>query len=218
MRRFCTRWLTHALLLLVFCGLPLGQAMAHPHVWITYTLHVVSNKSGISKLQFNWRFDQMFTSMVQEDFNLKNISEKDSAFLKDKAFSNLKNFHYYLWIKADGVDVIPDDVGDFVAKMHGDQLGYTFTVALPKPTQKLELSLFDDSFYVDLSPPMKETISDKVSSFMSPRSFEPKDFVFSTAEDGAKPAVCARKKTPHVSDVWGTFNTYTLICQAGAPG
>jgi len=204
-------------LMLAMMVLPLA-ASAHPHVWITYTLKVVADKQGISKLRFTWLLDAMFTEMVKEDFHLKTIGTKDTNFIKNNAFANLKNYHYYLDIKTDGVAFIPQEVDDFLVNLRGDQLEYTFTVALPKPTQHLELALFDDSFYVDLSPPMQEIggkDSKSLGSMMVEHHFEPKNFVFVGAESGGTPPTCSQRKTPHTSPIWGTFTVYTLTCNHG---
>ena len=67
---------------------------------------------------------------------LSNFSTRTGV--DDKAFSNLKNYHYYMHIKTDGVDFQPNETGDFKAHMAGKNLVYDFSVTLPKPAQAIE--------------------------------------------------------------------------------
>jgi ABC-type uncharacterized transport system substrate-binding protein len=78
---------------------------AHPHVWVAYYVDVVGTKDGITKLNFTWHFDAMFTSTVQEAFQIKAITPTDFPTLRDKAFSNLHNYHYLIFAKLDGTDL-----------------------------------------------------------------------------------------------------------------
>ncbi|HVY12052.1 MAG TPA: DUF1007 family protein [Alphaproteobacteria bacterium] len=189
-------------------------AEAHPHVWVTYTLKAVSGKQGLSRIDFTWRFDAMFSEMALEAAGLKKVSAGDSKTLEEKAFSNLKNYHYYTYITADGVEFKPETVHNFSAEMKGKNLVYHFSIALPKPAKKLEIAIWDDEFYVDLDPPTEEVPNDKAGSFMSERKFAAKPFVGAESENGAKPPACTQREKDHVSEIWGKFITYIVECQA----
>jgi Protein of unknown function (DUF1007) len=194
-------------------GIP-REAAAHPHVWVDYYVDAVGAKDGITKLKFRWHFDDMFTSMVKEDFHVQNLGAKDVETLRKGAFSNLKNYHYYINVKLDGEDFKPQDIADFNAKMVGLNLEYTFTINLPHPAKKLELSLYDPEFYVDIGPPIQPMSADH-PGIMAQATMKPKDFISTSAEAGAKPPVCAWKQgEPRVSASWGKFALFVVNCEA----
>ena len=188
--------------LVIFCfvlgaiglGVP-RSAAAHPHVWVDYYVNAVAGKDGITKLKFRWHFDDMFTSMVKEDFHVQTLGAKDVETLRKGAFSNLKNYHYYINVRLDGEDFKPQDVTDFSAQMKGLNLEYTFTINLPHPAKKMELSLYDPEFYVDIGPPVQPLSAD-APGIMSSATLKPKEFITTSAEAGAKAPSCAWKMLP----------------------
>ncbi len=189
-------------------------ALAHPHVWVDYYVDAVSSKEGITKLKFRWHFDDMFTSMVEEDFNIKSITPKNVNTLRDSAFSNLKNYHYYTYIKFDGKEFEPKEISDFGALLKGKNLEYTFTIILPHPAKEVELSLYDPEFYVDIGPPMLGAESDSVG-IMSSATMKPKPFITTSSSDGAKAPTCEyHAGQPRVSQTWGAFAVYVVNCHA----
>jgi len=207
-----------SLLLLILASLgviALPRAVAaHPHVWVDYYVNAVSGKEGITKLKFRWHFDDMFTSMVKEDFHIQKLGAKNVEELRKGAFGNLKNYHYYIYIKADGKEFDPQEIADFNAVMKGINLEYTFTINLPHPAKKLELSLYDPEFYVDIGPPIQPMSPDN-PGIMASATMKPKDFLSTSAEDGAKAPTCAwQLGQPRVSATWGKFALFTVNCEA----
>ncbi len=199
-------------LLLPALVLPL-PVHAHPHVWTDYWVDAVSSKDGIVKLRFLWRFDTMFSTMVREDLKIKDLSPESIKKLQHKAFDNLKNFHYYTYIKYDGQELQPKDVQDFTARMHGEQLEYVFTVALPKAAQQVEVSLYDEELYVDIGPPMKDMGT--TGSMMAAAQLVPEQFVKTSALPGAKPPVCTQREgETRTNPMWGKYKTFIASCTA----
>jgi len=192
-----------------------SSAMAHPHVWVDYSVEAVSTKEGITKLKFRWHFDEMFTSMVTEDFGIKEITPKNTITLRDKAFANLKNYHYYTYMKLDGKEFDPTEISDFSAELKNRRLDYLFTITLPHPTQALELSLYDEEFYVDIGPPMMSPETESVG-IMAKAVQKPKNFLSAAAEDGAPLPVCEyHDGQPRLSASWGKFAVFVVNCKAG---
>jgi ABC-type uncharacterized transport system substrate-binding protein len=191
-----------------------ASLQAHPHVWVTYTIKPVGGPNGISKIYFTWRFDAMFAEMVKGEFSLKTIGEKESAILRDKAFANLKNYHYYMHIKYDGVEFDPAETADFKARMAGKNLVYEFSVTLPKPAKNLELSIWDEEFYVDLDPPTEEIPNDKVGSAMREIHYRPKEFITPIAGPGGKAPECIWEQRMRDNQIWGKITTFTVLCKA----
>jgi hypothetical protein len=191
-----------------------SEAFAHPHVWVDYYVDTVGGKDGITKLKFRWHFDDMFTSMVKEDFHIRTVTPENVATLRDGAFANLKNYHYYTYIKVDGQEFDPTQISDFGAAMKGLNLEYTFTINLPHPAKKLELALYDPEFYVDIGPPI-EKMSPDAPGIMATTSMKPKEFLSTSAEPGANPPSCEwHQGQPRVSATWGKFAMFTVTCEA----
>ena len=191
-----------------------SPASAHPHVWVDYTVDVVASPEGITKLKFHWSFDEMFSDMVFSDFKIKKMTPDNVVFLRDHAFANLKNYHYYLFITADGQEFEPQQIADFDAKIKNKILEYYFTVTLPHPAKNVDATLYDSEFYVDIGPPMQKPVANK-PGIMEGATSDPKPFITSSAEGGAQPPLCAYKSgETRVSPVWGKFPVYVVSCHA----
>jgi ABC-type uncharacterized transport system substrate-binding protein len=140
------------LLLLALCSVP-QRAEAHAHVFLNYSVEVQSDDTGITALQFIWKFDAMFSTMIINDFGIKGngqLDEKETAIVKAKAFDNTREFHYFLNMELDGKPWQPDTIEDFAAKREPLNLLYRFVVKLPQPVKKLSFSSFDPEYYVDV--------------------------------------------------------------------
>jgi ABC-type uncharacterized transport system substrate-binding protein len=209
----CVRGLFLLALALFASSLP-TNARAHPHVWVDYYVDAVSNKDGIYKLKFRWHFDDMFTSMLKEDFHIRAITPETIATLRDSAFGNLKNYHYYTNLKLDGQPFEPSDISDFNAEVKGQNMEYTFSVQLPHPAKTVEIALYDPEFYVDIGPPVQPLSADK-PGLMSSATMKPKDFVTTSADAGATAGTCSWKQgEPRVSASWGKFAVFVVNCVA----
>ena len=142
------------------------------------------------------------------------LSAKDIETLRQGSFSNLKNYHYYINVKLDGEDFKPQEVTDFTAQFKGLNLEYNFTIDLPHPAKKMELSLYDPEFYVDIGPPIQPMSPDH-PGIMSETTMKPKDFISTSADAGAKAPTCSWKQgQPRVSASWGKFAVFVVNCEA----
>jgi hypothetical protein len=187
---------------------------AHPHVWVAYYVHVAGTKDGITQLHFRWHFDATFTSAVQELLHVKAITPKEVPTLRDKAFSNLHNYHYLIFAKLDGANFEPKSISNFGAEMKGKNLEYTFTVDLPHPTKVLELSLYDPDFYIDIGPPIVGMSVDRPGT-VTAEGLKPEPFVSVSAEKGAtKPTCDVPQGKARISDTWGKFTVFVLTCRS----
>lgn len=211
-RLFRLRFLPWLLLLLPALSLA-RPALAHPHVWADYWVEAVGDSAGIVELRFTWRFDTMFSDMVRKDLGIGKMTPDAIVKLRDKAFANLQNYHYYIYIKHDGTELLPLQVKDFTARDHGEQLEYIFTVALPKPAKTVDVTLYDEEFYVDIGPPMLDTGAP--SGIMAKARPQPQNFVSAKARDGAKAPLCTQSAgITRNHPMWGDFQTFTAHCVA----
>jgi len=131
---------------------------AHPHVFIDTTVTVVFDDEGIIGFQIQWLFDEMFSSMIindfDEDYNLKFNSQEISNIEKN-AFSNLKNFHYFSYISFNGKDYPFKKVTNFSASIKYGRLIYQFFIPCSIKAKKTEqiatVATYDDSYYSDIA-------------------------------------------------------------------
>ena len=93
------RLLPCAVVLLLFAAVP----AAHPHVFIANRMTIVFDKGMLQGISFQWTFDDMFSSMIFEDYypaDTGHFTDAQSRALKQGAFDNLVNYHYFVafWI------------------------------------------------------------------------------------------------------------------------
>ena len=104
---------------------------AHPHTFINQKIKVVFDDKGVAGFNIWWEFDEMFASMIVGDYdsNNNNVLEKNEvAVIKEKAFSYLSNFNYFIFIKIDNKVFDVKFIKDFFAKIKNKKLIYEFFV------------------------------------------------------------------------------------------
>lgn len=202
--------------LLLMLGVLPGRAAAHPHVWVDYWVKVIADKKGITKLRFTWRFDKMFSQLVLDDKKISAVGPKEIKILREQVFTNLENYHYYIYAKYDGVPFEPKKVEEFTARLHdGKQLEYEFTVTLPRAAQTAEVSLLDEEFYVDIGPPQGPPAT-AGGSMMAKANMQKREYISSMGEKGARAPQCeSRQGEPRVNKMWGKFENFVVACKAG---
>lgn len=144
--------------ILLFVFRSVTSLHAHPHVFIDTTVTAVFDDAGITGFQIQWLFDEMFSSMIMNDFDENNdvrFSSHEIENIEENAFSNLKNFHYFSYIKADGKEYPIDKVVDFSASLINERLIYSFFIPCRIGAQNSEtvvtLSVYDETYYCDVA-------------------------------------------------------------------
>ncbi len=130
------------------------SAFAHPHTFINQKIRICSDDKGISGFNIHWEFDEMFSSMIIGDYdvNRNQILEKNEvAVIKDKAFSYLSNFHYFIHIKIDNKPFDVNFVKGFAAKIKNKILIYEFFVpchvSAGNTFKQIIVATYDPSYY-----------------------------------------------------------------------
>ncbi len=136
-----------------------AQVHAHPHVWVTGTVAFHMENAAMARLTLHWQFDAFFSQVLMGDFD-KNKDEKldaeETAAMKTQVFGSLKEYGYFVHMKAAGAPVDIGSIEAFSAGLDKDkQLVFNFDV-IPstKPdlrAGKLAFALFDPSIYVDIA-------------------------------------------------------------------
>ena len=144
------------LAILFFASQP-DTVFSHPHVFIDNSIEIVFNKKGLAGFEVRWVFDEMFSSMLVHDFD-KNINGKFEADeieqVKNGAFSNLRKFQYFTYIKINGKPFRVQFVKGFSAKIEKDKVSYRFFVPCHVQAicsfKEVKISIYDKSFYSSL--------------------------------------------------------------------
>jgi ABC-type uncharacterized transport system substrate-binding protein len=145
-------------ILAVTCSLVFSEtASAHPHVFIEDRVVFLFARDKITAIEQSWKFDEVFSDTLIQQFDKNGDGAFDSAESKDVAkgtLPNLKKFHYFNYVWVDGKDIGVVDPINFVADAKNKLVTFVFTVKLPKPvdpkTQKLKVEINDREFYVEV--------------------------------------------------------------------
>ena len=140
------------MLLLFFVPLSL---FAHPHIMLKTSLEIEYSNSYCDGIWVDWEFDRFFSISIINDFDNNKDGKFDDAEVKaieENAFSNLRNYGYFVDIRVGNKRTKPDSVTRFSAKFSGDKLYYRFFVPLVKDTYNdFYISIFDPTYYSAVS-------------------------------------------------------------------
>lgn len=142
------------ILAILFFALQPDTVFSHPHVFIDNSIKIVFGKEGLAGFEVMWIFDEMFSSMLIHDFD-KNMNGKFEAAeieqVKNGAFSNLKKFQYFTYIKINGKPFRVQFVKGFSATIEEDKVSYHFFVPCHVRAicsfKEVKISIYDKSFY-----------------------------------------------------------------------
>ena len=145
----------------VLLGLPLasvGNAYAHPHVWVdAITTFVFDDSRRVVEIRHLWRFDEFFGSFVREEFDQDRNGRFDGgeiARVRADGFQALEEFGYFTTVRVDGVVMPIEEVTSFAARLDDGILIYEFSLALPEPVdpaaRDLVVGVYDPSYYVEV--------------------------------------------------------------------
>ncbi len=142
--------------IILFIGIFNGVT-AHPHVFVETELTFVFDQSGVQKLKVVYHYNKMFTEELLDNFdeNGNNQFEKEEIEeIRQKAFSNLVNFSYFIHITHGKTKIKHGEVSDFDVVLTDEGLYYSFTLntAIPilKSPEKLKVALYEESYYIDV--------------------------------------------------------------------
>ncbi len=133
--------------------------LSHPHVFIDYTVNFVFDQNGVAGIETQWIFDEMYSSMLIQDYDVDkdgrfNSSEIKTA--KQDAFSNLKNYNYFVYITIDSKCFEVKSVENFSVDVRDNRVVYRFFIPCVVPAtpsyKKIEICMYDETYYVDLLP------------------------------------------------------------------
>jgi ABC-type uncharacterized transport system substrate-binding protein len=104
---------------------------AHPHAFIVQRIEVVFDDKGLAGVKIRWKFDDMFASMIAEDYDRNRngrLEPGEVEVVKENAFSNLSQFSYFTFIKINDKPFEVKYIKDFNAHLADNRLVYEFLI------------------------------------------------------------------------------------------
>ncbi len=140
-----------AVMLLIF---PI-QLSAHPHIFMKGSAIIFIDGRIFKGIQVTWIFDNMFSSSVIEDYDRNKdrfFDKKETLRVKDEAFSNLKQYNYFCFIKLNGKKIPIKRITNFsVSIIKKKKLVYSFFIPVSRRLSslkgRLSLAMYDTTFF-----------------------------------------------------------------------
>lgn len=130
---------------------------SHPHVFIEQKLKILFDDKGVAGFNVHWKFDDMFSNMICEEHDLnKNgaLENREVTSIKEKAFSYIAEFNYFIYVKIDKTPFKVKYVTDFSAKIEDGKLIYNFFVpchvSAVKTVKHIIIDSYDPNYYSDI--------------------------------------------------------------------
>ena len=130
-------------LAVLFLSFPF-YVFSHPHVKITSSIEFEYNGRECTGCTIEWMFDRYFSASIIGGFDKNKdgkFDEKEIKTIEAKAFSNLKNYGYFVFLRKGAERKNPLKVNSFRARIKNGILFYSFFIPFEK-------GKYDDDFYV----------------------------------------------------------------------
>jgi len=150
---------------LVVLAALVGAAQAHPHVWVTISSEVVYAPDGSATgVRHAWAFDDMFSAFATQGIETKQkgvFTREDLAPLAQVNVDSLKDFDYFTYAKANGKKTEFDGPTDYWLEYKKEVLILHFTLPFKAPVkaQRLDVEVYDPTYFVDFSMAEKDPIT-----------------------------------------------------------
>lgn len=142
-----------------------APASAHAHVFVLHTVEVVFAGKGVAALRLRWAFDEIFSDGMFKDFDTdgnRSFDAEEVNAIREVSLPSMKEFGYFthVWVNGDRKETFADVSLDVTSA--GDTVIYEWSLKLAEPAdpsrEKVEISIFDDSYYVDVALRMPDAV------------------------------------------------------------
>lgn len=147
------------------CLIAAGQALAHPHVWVTMRSELLYAPGGVvTGVRHAWTFDEMFSTFATQGLPSKQkgvFTREELAPLAEVNVSSLKDFDFFTHARVDGRKTAFGDPADYFLEFKDGILTLHFTLPLKNPVkaQSLEIDVYDPTIFVDFSYAEKDPVT-----------------------------------------------------------
>ena len=143
----------------------IGAAQAHPHVWVTMNSELVYAPDGaVTGVRHAWAFDDMFSAFATQGIETKQkgvFTREELAPLAQVNVDSLKDFDYFTYARANGRKTEFNGPTDYWLEYKKDVLVLHFTLPFKAPVkaQRLEVDVYDPTYFVDFSMAEKDPVT-----------------------------------------------------------
>jgi ABC-type uncharacterized transport system substrate-binding protein len=139
---------------LLLC-LPIADANAHPHVWVTFHSEVLYAADGsMTGIRHAWTFDDMFSAYALQGLpHAKKglYAREELASLAQINVESLKEYDYFTFARADGKELKFSDPVDYWLEYKNAALTLHFTLPLKAAAtaKAMQIEIYDPTIFVD---------------------------------------------------------------------
>lgn len=134
-----------------------AAAFAHPHMFFSSAAEFVWEGESLSGCWIEWTFDRFFSADIIGGYDNDgdgDFSPAETKAVFDGAFTNLKNYYYFTFIRQGSVRRNPATVQGFSVRQKGGIMTYRFFVDLSSSAPgELALAVYDYTFFCDIAYP-----------------------------------------------------------------
>jgi len=170
---------------------------AHPHMSLTASCRFVWTGNKLSGVCLDWGFDPYFSADIINGYDVdKNGSfdKKETEEVYKNVFSNLKNYHYFTFIRQGSERGNPNSMSDFSVYRENKTIHYRFFIDLSKYAGELYLAVYDYSYFCAIDYPKDNPVSFDCDPTLVKPSFE----------------IVENKKYPVYYDPYGAIDDTTV--------
>ncbi len=144
-------------LVLAALALTGAPALAHPHVWVTMKSEIVYRPDGsVTGVRHAWTFDDMFSTFATQGLESKEkgkFTREELAPLAQVNVDSLKEFDYFTFAYVNGKKTPLQPPVDYYLDFTDGLLTLHFTLpfATPVKAQRLNIEMYDATWFVDFS-------------------------------------------------------------------
>ncbi|MBN2050975.1 MAG: DUF1007 family protein [Spirochaetales bacterium] len=125
---------------------------AHPHMLLLTRLDFDFSGDRCVGVSVDWGFDMYFSQSVIDDFDINGdgtFDDEETREVYSFAFSNLKQYGYFIYLRKGDRRIQPERVTDFSVRQKNGQVFYTFYVPLEDPAffPEFSVSVFDPTYF-----------------------------------------------------------------------
>jgi len=141
-----------AVLLGAFLVLFPGFLCAHPHMSLESRVEFEYSGAACTGFWLDWTFDPYFSAAIIQEHDRDgdgHFSAAEAATVQERAFSNLRKYGYFVYLRSGKIRRQPQEVRRFSPEIRGDLLAYRFYIDLSGQGygRDFSMAIFDPTYY-----------------------------------------------------------------------
>lgn len=133
-----------------------GFLCAHPHMSLESRVEFEYSGAACTGFWLDWTFDPYFSAAIIQEYDQDGdgfFSAAEAATVQERAFSNLRKYGYFVYLRSGKSRTQPAEVRRFAPEIRGDLLAYRFYVDLAGQGYggDFSLAIFDPTYYCAVS-------------------------------------------------------------------